>query len=201
MTRGRDIRLGRVFVMALHQAISEELPTRVDFYEHWLSPDRMRGAGLGLAPLAAVLGFLRTEGDAYDRVVTRAGTLAAEWAWEARSAWRRSWVTRLPLSLRVRVLSRWVREFIADTCPTTEATIVVVKGECGVEIAGSVFCGAREKPVAPLCGFYPALMIALFACAGVPASGRMEACRAGADKSADKLNEGVKCSGRISVSP
>ena len=60
----RDVRVGRVLVAALQQAIAEELPTRAEFYDHWLGPDGRRDGTLGQAPMTAVLGFLRTEGAA-----------------------------------------------------------------------------------------------------------------------------------------
>jgi hypothetical protein len=182
MTRAHDVRLGRVLVMTLHQAIAEELPTRADFYEHWLGPDRWRDAGLGLAPMAAVLGFLRTEGDAYWRVMTRAGRLAGEWTWQATPVWRRQWVQRLPRGWRRRTLARWFAREVAEIYPQTTAVVRVSKDACVFTIRGSVFCGSREVPDAPLCGFYAEMAAALFAAAGMPASGRMETCRAGADK-------------------
>lgn len=202
MTRVHDVRLGRVLVMTLHQAISEELPTRADFYEHWLGPDRWRDHGLGLAPMAAVLGFLRTEGDGYGRVMARAGQLAGEWAWEARPAWRRRLVVRLPRGWRRRAVARWLARQAGETCPQTKATIRVSHGECAITIAGSAFCGSREVPAEPLCGFYAAMGVALFACAQLPASGRMETCRAGTDKVNERSSDdkGATCTGRLTVS-
>ena len=75
----RDAGIGRVLVAALHQGIADELPDRLEFYENWLNAEGLRNGTIGLAPLAAVLGFLRTEGDAYDAVTRRAGEYAADW--------------------------------------------------------------------------------------------------------------------------
>ena len=75
----RDAGIGRVLVAALHQGIADELPDRLEFYENWLNAEGLRNGTIGLAPLAAVLGFLRTEGAAYDSVTRRAGEYAAEW--------------------------------------------------------------------------------------------------------------------------
>ena len=73
-------RIGRVLVASLHQAIAEVLPSRLDFYENWLNVTGLREGTIGLAPLSAVLSFLRTEGDAYDRVTARAGELeSTDW--------------------------------------------------------------------------------------------------------------------------
>ena len=81
----RDAGIGRVLVAALHQGIADELPDRLEFYENWLNAEGLRNGTIGLAPLAAVLGFLRTEGDAYDSVTRRAGEYAADWT-SARSS-------------------------------------------------------------------------------------------------------------------
>jgi hypothetical protein len=202
MTRGHEIRLGRVLVMTLHQAIGEELPTRADFYEHWLGPDRWRDHAMGLAPMAAVLGFLRTEGAAYGRVMARAGQLAGEWAWGAHPAWRRRWIVRLPKGWRSRVIARWVSRLVTETCPQSMCTVKVVRGECSVVITGSVFCGSRDVPAEPLCAFYAAMALSLFGCAQLSATGRMETCCAGADKTKDRgfEDKGARCTGRITVS-
>jgi hypothetical protein len=202
MTRGHEIRLGRVLVMTLHQAIGEELPTRADFYEHWLGPDRWRDHAMGLAPMAAVLGFLRTEGAAYGRVMARAGQLAGEWAWEAHPAWRRRWIVRLPKAWRSRVIATWISHLVVETCPASKATVKVLRGECTIDISGSVFCGSRDVPAEPLCGFYASMAQALFGCAQLISTGRMETCCAGADKTKDRgfEDKGARCTGRITVS-
>ena len=59
-------RIGRVLVASLHQSIADLLPTRLEFYENWLNVSGLREGTIGLAPLSAVLSFLRTEGDAYN---------------------------------------------------------------------------------------------------------------------------------------
>ena len=55
-----------MLVASLHQAIADILPTRLAFYENWLNADGLREGTIGLAPLYAVLSFLRQEGDAYE---------------------------------------------------------------------------------------------------------------------------------------
>ena len=66
-------RIGRVLVASLHQAIADVLPTRLEFYENWINVNGLREGTIGLAPLSAVLSFLRTEGAAYSSVTARAG--------------------------------------------------------------------------------------------------------------------------------
>ena len=61
-------RIGRVLVASLHQAIADVLPNRLEFYENWLNASGLREGTIGLAPLSAVLSFLRTEGEAYSSI-------------------------------------------------------------------------------------------------------------------------------------
>ena len=74
-----DARIGRVLVASLHQAIADVLPDRLEFYENWLTVPGLREGTIGLAPLSAVLSFLRLEGEAYNRTTARAGEYAADW--------------------------------------------------------------------------------------------------------------------------
>jgi len=55
----REAGVGRVLVASLHQAIADLLPTRLSFYENWLNAEGLREGTIGLAPLYAVLSFLR----------------------------------------------------------------------------------------------------------------------------------------------
>ena len=56
--------IGRLLVASLHQGIADLLPTRLEFYEAWLNPSGLRDGRIGLARSAAVLSFLRQEGEA-----------------------------------------------------------------------------------------------------------------------------------------
>jgi len=69
--------IGRVLVASLHQGIADILPNRLAFYEHWLNTEGLRDGTIGLAPLSAVLSFLRQEGPAYELITGRAGHYAA----------------------------------------------------------------------------------------------------------------------------
>ena len=82
--------IGRVLVASLHQSIADLLPTRLNFYENWLNTEGLREGTIGLAPLYAVLSFLRQEGDAYEMITTRAGEYAAEWTVESMPPFRRA---------------------------------------------------------------------------------------------------------------
>ena len=95
-------RIGRVLVASLHQSIADNLPTRLEFYENWLSVTGLREGTIGLAPLSAVLSFLRSEGEAYPVIAARAGEYAADWTVRGLPAMERRLIAALPLSLRAR---------------------------------------------------------------------------------------------------
>src|SRR5215831_17686724 len=97
-----DLRIGRIVAASLHQSISDELPDRLEFYELYLRSQGLRDGTIGLAPITAVLGFLRTE-PAYADVVQRAGRLAAAWTIASMSPLRRRLIGVLPRRLRARV--------------------------------------------------------------------------------------------------
>ena len=78
-------RIGRILVASMHQAIAELLPSRIEFYETWLTSTGLREGSIGVGPLSAVLSFLRLEaGSAYNQTTTRAGEYAGEWTVNTR---------------------------------------------------------------------------------------------------------------------
>ena len=98
-------RVGRVLVASLHQAIADVLPMRLEFYENWLSPNGLRDGTIGLAPLSAVLSFLRSEGAAYREITSTAGRYAAEWTVRGLPAMERRLIGVLPARMRARAAS------------------------------------------------------------------------------------------------
>src|ERR671935_1534207 len=100
----REAGIGRVLVASLHQSIADLLPTRLTFYENWLNAEGLREGTIGLAPLHAVLSFLRQEGDAYEMITTRAGEYAAEWTVASMSPMERTVIKAAPAWLRSRLL-------------------------------------------------------------------------------------------------
>ena len=48
-----DAGIGRLLISSLHQGIADVTPSRLEFYEEWLSPKGMRDGRIGLAALAA----------------------------------------------------------------------------------------------------------------------------------------------------
>src|SRR5216117_3021434 len=106
----REAGIGRVLVASLHQGIADILPTRLGFYENWLNAEGLREGTIGLAPLYAVLSFLRQEGDAYQLITTRAGEYAAEWTVESMSPVQRALIRTAPAWIRSRMLLRLARQ-------------------------------------------------------------------------------------------
>ena len=99
-------KIGMVLAASLHQAIDDLMPTRVEFYESWLTAARIRQGELGRGRIAAVISFLRQEGAKYDAVVDRAGRYVADWTVDALPVVERTLLRRLPRPIRVRVVLR-----------------------------------------------------------------------------------------------
>jgi hypothetical protein len=173
-----EAQLGRLLPACLHEAIADEIPQRLEFYEEWLNPDGLRDGRIGLAPLSAVIGFLRTERAGYDAVVARAGTLAAQWSIATLPPYQRRLGASLPMSLRCRFALRVARGIVRGVLSTSSATTRVRRGRATMRVHGSLFCGVRERHAAPLCGFYQALAVETLRAFQVAAQARIESCRA-----------------------
>lgn len=172
-------RIGRFLVASLHQAIAELLPDRLEFYENWLSVSGLREGTIGLAPLSAVLSFLRAEaGNVYQQVVELAGRRAAEWTLNGRPALERRVLRSLPQRLRARAALRMMKGLVRATYPGTRVIVRVRRAEAAIDLRGSLFCEVRETSARPLCGFYLSALLRVFELLDVPADGRADACRA-----------------------
>lgn len=173
-----EARIGRVIVASLHQAIADVLPQRLDFYENWLNSNGLREGTIGLAPLLAVISFLRTEGTAYAEVVGRAGEYAADWSVSGMSSSKRRFILAMPAWIRSRMALGVARGLIGDTYTGSKASGRVRRGTAIVDLHGSVFCTVRETAAQPLCGFYAALTERVLKLFQVPAEARPSHCRA-----------------------
>ncbi len=149
-----DAGVGRLLVASLHQGIADLLPTRLEFYEAWLNPAGLREGRIGLAPLAAVLSFLRQEGEAYRLVAARAGEYSAEWMFAEVPAYERRLVRVMPGAIRLRLVSRIARRMVRQTYGGSRAFVRWRGGRGAVDIRGSVFCEVRDAVEQPLCEFY-----------------------------------------------
>ena len=189
-----EARIGRVLVASLHQAIADLLPTRLEFYENWLNVAGLREGTIGLAPLTAVLSFLRTEGHAYGLITQRAGEYAAAWTFENVPALERKIVRALPAGLRARAALRTARALVRATYPSSRARTRVNKGQVIVDLRGSLFCEVRETSVEPLCGFYASAIAGVLKLFDVTADARVNECRASGNGRGCQLS--VTLSGR-----
>src|SRR3954453_18208267 len=172
-------RIGRVLVASLHQAIADLLPTRLEFYENWINVNGLREGTIGLAPLSAVLSFLRTEGEAYSSITARAGEYAGDWTINTLSPFERRFIKRLPAALRARAALRVARMLVRSTYPGSRA-IVRLKGlTASVDLRGSLFCEVRETSTLPLCGFYAAAIGRVMHLLDIRAEASVTECRAG----------------------
>src|SRR6476659_2734045 len=112
-----EARIGRLLAASLHQAIVEVLPDRLDFYEYWLGGEGVRDNHFDLAQTVAVFGFLRTEGEAYDRVMAR----AAEWSRSDVPALKRLLIGRLPRAIRARAALGESARVVRAICSVSRA--------------------------------------------------------------------------------
>lgn len=176
-----DAHVGRLLVAALHQAISDELPTRIDFYEHWLRGERLRDGGVQLAPMTAVLGFLRAEGAPYHVVMRKAGLCAADWTFQSMPTQRRRWLMLLPRWWRSRAVLAVAAQVIREGYAPSRAVVTVRRGQARIEISQSLFCRVREAQPAAQCDFHVALISGLLAAFELPSAGVIEGCAGSGD--------------------
>lgn len=174
----REAGIGRVLVASLHQGIGDILPNRLGFYENWLSAEGLRAGSIGLAPLYAVLSFLRQEEhDAYQVITSRAGEYAAEWTVQSMAPLRRTLLRAAPDWLRGRLILRLARRVVRSSYGESQAVSRLRKGTARVDVRSSIFCTVREPVAQPLCGFYAAAFTRLLALFDLPARSEVVACR------------------------
>jgi bacteriochlorophyll 4-vinyl reductase len=170
--------VGRLLVASLHQGIADLLPTRLEFYESWLNPAGLRDGKIGLAPLAAVLSFLRTEGEPYRLIAGRAGEYTAEWTFADQSSIGRAVIRGLPPAIRVHLVMRVAQHMIRGTYRGSRAVVRWSKGRAAVDIRGSIFCEVRERTEEPLCEFYASAIRRLMKLFNLDVEVGTEQCRA-----------------------
>src|SRR3974390_3352154 len=135
----REAGIGRVLVASLHQGIADILPTRLEFYENWLNAEGLREGTIGIAPLHAVLSFLRQEGDAYQMITSRAGEYAAEWTVESMPPSGRAMIRPAPTWIRVRMLLRLARSIVKNSYTGSRAIARVRRGTAKIDLRASIF--------------------------------------------------------------
>ncbi|MEO8260309.1 MAG: hypothetical protein ABI868_23385 [Acidobacteriota bacterium] len=173
-----DVGIGRVLVASLHQGIADILPNRLVFYENWLSAEGLRNGTIGVAPLMAVLSFLRQEnGGAYQIITARAGEYAAEWTVEALPALQRSLLKIAPEWLRRRLVLRLAGAVVRRSYQGSRAISRLRRGIASVDLRASVFCTVRDRVPHPLCGFYVAAFTRLLTLFNLKGRTEVVACR------------------------
>jgi hypothetical protein len=178
----RDAGVGRVLVASLHQGIADVLPARLNFYENWLDAEGLREGTIGLAPLYAVLSFLRQEGDAYTTIATTAGEYAAEWTVDSMGSFERSLLKRAPDFIRARLVLRLADRLVQSSYRRGRLAFRVRKGTATLDLRNSVFCDVREPVGHALCRFYTAAFARLFKLFDVPVTIEVNSCRAAGAK-------------------
>jgi bacteriochlorophyll 4-vinyl reductase len=173
----REAGIGRVLVASIHQGIADILPMRLGFYENWLNAEGLREGSIGLGPLHAVLSFLRQEGEAYYRIMTRAGEYAAEWTVESMAPMRRGAIKAAPAWLRQRLLLRLASHLVRDSCGRSRIVANVRRGTARIVLRESVFCSVRKPVGHPLCGFYAAAFTRLLTLFNLSTRAEVIACR------------------------
>jgi hypothetical protein len=186
----RDAGIGRVLVASLHQGIADVLPARLSFYESWLHAEGLRDGTIGLAPLYAVLSFLRQEGAPYSKITTSAGEYAAEWTVESMSTFERSLLKRAPDALRARLVLRLAGRLVQSSYRQGRLDFKLRKGTATLDLRESVFCDVREPVRQALCGFYTAAFNRLFKLFDVPANIEVTSCRG---------TGGVTCAMKVAI--
>jgi hypothetical protein len=170
--------VGRLLVASLHQSIADLLPTRLEFYESWLNPGGLREGRIGLAPLAAVLSFLRLEGEPYHLITARAGEYTAEWTVAELSPWRVRMLHAAPPAIRKRLVIGVARWMVRSTYGDTSLDVRWRQWRASIDLRASLFCEVRDPVDHPLCEFYAAALRRLMALFELDADVITERCRA-----------------------
>jgi hypothetical protein len=173
-----DAGVGRLLVASLHQGIADLLPSRLEFYESWLNPTGLRDGRIGLAPLAAVLSFLRQEGEPYQLVAARAGEYTAEWMVAELAPLQRTIIRSAPPLIRARLAMRVGRQMVRRTYGGATAVVRWQKDQAAIDLQGSIFCQVRDRVPDPLCEFYASALRRLMHLLNVEADVGTERCRA-----------------------
>jgi hypothetical protein len=165
-----DAGIGRLLISSLHQGIADVSPSRLEFYENWLSPSGMRDGRIGLAPLGAVLSFLhREEAPANNHIVARAGRYAADWTFEDVSSARRWLVRRLPMALRGRAAIGLAKGMIFATVRESKVKTRFNGSSAGIDINSALFDQLRDPATIPMRAFYASAVERLLAHCAVDA--------------------------------
>ena len=190
-----DAAVGRLLVASLHQAIADLLPMRLEFYEAWLHPFGLREGRIGLAPLAAVLSFLRLEGAPYHLIAARAGEYTADWTVAQVSPLRKRIILAMPPAIRKRMVVAVAQRMARSTYGDTNVTVRWRQWRGALDLQSSLFCEVRDPVDAPLCEFYASAIRRMMSLFNLDADVVVKQCRAtGANSCAMSVT--VRAAGR-----
>jgi hypothetical protein len=159
-----DAGIGRLLISSLHQGIADVSPSRLEFYEGWLTPAGMRDGRIGLAPLGAVLSFLhREESPANEQIVSRAGRYAADWTFEDVSTFRRWFIRRLPTTMRTRVALGLSKKLVFATVRESKVKTQFHGTSAAIDINSALFDQLRDPATIPMRAFYASAVERLMA--------------------------------------
>jgi predicted hydrocarbon binding protein len=173
-----DAAVGRLLVASLHQAIADLLPMRLEFYEAWLHPSGLREGRIGLAPLAAVLSFLRLEGAPYHLIAARAGEYTADWTVAEVSPLRKRLILAMPPAIRMRMVVGIAQWMARSTYGDTDVKVRWRQWRGALDLQSSLFCEVRDPVDAPLCEFYASAIRRMMSLFNLDADVVTEQCRA-----------------------
>jgi hypothetical protein len=166
-----DAGIGRLLIASLHQGIADVSPSRLEFYENWLSPTGLREGRMGMAPLGAVLSFLyREEAPADVTIPAAAGARAAQWTHTDASAFRQRIATRLPLGLRTRAALGMAKGLVGETLSVSSVRTRFRRGQGTVEIDSPLFEYLRDPSPVPIRRYYAAAYAEVLRLSGLDAS-------------------------------
>lgn len=176
-----DAGIGRLLISSLHQGIADVTPSRLEFYEEWLSPKGMRDGRIGLAPLGAVLSFVhREEAPANAEIVARAGRYAADWTYDDLSGVRRWFIRQLPTPMRARAAIGLGRKLILATVRESKIKTRLKGSEGEIDIHSALFDQLRDPASIPMRAFYASAISRLLAHCAVDAEVAIQTERQGA---------------------
>jgi hypothetical protein len=110
-------------------------------------------------------------------VTTRAGQYAAQWTFDNLSAFQRSVIRSLPLTLRARAAMQLTRRVIRGSYSGSRVSLKFRKGQGTITMRSSVFCSVREPLSRPLCGYYAAALERSLALVSVRARVAVRSCQ------------------------
>jgi len=173
----RPEKASRLLVASLHQAVAERLPTRLEFYEHWLDTHKLRHDSNAPARVMAALSFLRREDSEYDHVMTLAGRFAVDWEIESWPGLLTGILRGLPVFARRWIVVRLAARLLRRLGVAHRLKVRWHRDLVEAEVMESVFCDVRATSTTPLCVFHAAAITRFLDQFGLGVSVDLKTCR------------------------